>query len=491
VGGIAEMGSHAVEVVITVRETDRIKTLASKNAFSLPALDILFTRPSSNRSSDPQKLLLIPVPPNLSTTSDQSKSDILSHFFLLPPTQAAELVSTVFSVTLVSSPRKSVLLLSFVTNELTDKIYRMLNSHRVLKNSSRNDSNHLLLAKALRIRSLSFEKTVGELANAKTESSSPIIPLSTKASPATVPEQIIIPSCAVCLNRISHYGNSAAFDPLRPWPDSDCRACKILNCDNDDEEGDEDVRCGQCGIGSTNWVCLICGEIGCGRYTRRHAYWHFAKTGHVYSLEIATSRIWDYVIDDFVQRDDILKNDDINYDNNSGGRGSGSVSDKANIPLSKKAGLVSHEYDCLLSSAMEEQVRYWNELIMGVKAELTIKLFQEQEKSMCASEKEVVGFLRAEIESTQARISDMSKYTAALLEEEQKLKAKTSALLLNKNNLDAKLAQKTREREEMRAEKSDQIEEMEAQKRDLRSFIHVSEQTKNEEAEGGDVVGFI
>ena len=42
------------------------------------------------------------------------------------------------------------------------------------------------------------------------------------------------------------------------------------------------------------WICLICAHVGCGRYQKGHARTHFEETGHVYSLELVTQRVWDY-----------------------------------------------------------------------------------------------------------------------------------------------------------------------------------------------------
>jgi len=33
-----------------------------------------------------------------------------------------------------------------------------------------------------------------------------------------------------------------------------------------------DQKCFDCGLTSDLWMCLICGNIGCGRYAAAHAY---------------------------------------------------------------------------------------------------------------------------------------------------------------------------------------------------------------------------
>lgn len=42
--------------------------------------------------------------------------------------------------------------------------------------------------------------------------------------------------------------------------------------------------------------------MGCGRYFKRHAVDHFDKTGHTFSIELNTSRIWNYRGDNYVHR---------------------------------------------------------------------------------------------------------------------------------------------------------------------------------------------
>ena len=65
--------------------------------------------------------------------------------------------------------------------------------------------------------------------------------------------------------------------------------------------------CYQCGMSTTLWVCLTCGVVGCGRYTRKHAAQHYTMEGHPYSFELATGRIWDYDNGTFVHRRDLVE----------------------------------------------------------------------------------------------------------------------------------------------------------------------------------------
>ena len=39
------------------------------------------------------------------------------------------------------------------------------------------------------------------------------------------------------------------------------------------------------------WICLICGHVGCGRGTAKHAVDHWQQSGHCYSLELESQRV--------------------------------------------------------------------------------------------------------------------------------------------------------------------------------------------------------
>lgn len=50
------------------------------------------------------------------------------------------------------------------------------------------------------------------------------------------------------------------------------------------------------------WICLICGNVGCGRYSQGHASDHWKSSGHCYALETESQRVWDYASDGYVHR---------------------------------------------------------------------------------------------------------------------------------------------------------------------------------------------
>ncbi|OAF68837.1 hypothetical protein A3Q56_03428 [Intoshia linei] len=60
--------------------------------------------------------------------------------------------------------------------------------------------------------------------------------------------------------------------------------------------------CSGCGVIQNLWICLVCGDIGCGRYLDGHASKHYELTKHTYAMNINTDEVWDYSGDNFVHR---------------------------------------------------------------------------------------------------------------------------------------------------------------------------------------------
>lgn len=49
-------------------------------------------------------------------------------------------------------------------------------------------------------------------------------------------------------------------------------------------------------------MCLICGFVGCGRYSQKHSLDHNASTNHNFAVELLSGRIWYYTGDCYVHR---------------------------------------------------------------------------------------------------------------------------------------------------------------------------------------------
>ncbi|CAN0450477.1 unnamed protein product, partial [Ectocarpus sp. 8 AP-2014] len=84
------------------------------------------------------------------------------------------------------------------------------------------------------------------------------------------------------------------------WKGSNCRVCRSLNVALNGAPGE--LCCETCRIAHNLWICMVCGHIGCGRYTGEHASRHFRLSSHTYSLELSTGRVWDYIGDCYAHR---------------------------------------------------------------------------------------------------------------------------------------------------------------------------------------------
>ncbi|SJX64246.1 uncharacterized protein SRS1_14895 [Sporisorium reilianum f. sp. reilianum] len=116
--------------------------------------------------------------------------------------------------------------------------------------------------------------------------------------------------CPVC--RYSQTGQPSAhhrrrtprssMDPSTPSRNGNAGTADV-DADSDAESDvDEPSCCAVCQTQQDLWVCLVCASVGCGRYKQGHAHRHFSETGHLYSLELETQRVWDYAGDGYVHR---------------------------------------------------------------------------------------------------------------------------------------------------------------------------------------------
>lgn len=130
-----------------------------------------------------------------------------------------------------------------------------------------------------------------------------------------VPTETIyeLPSCPVCLERLDSSvtglvtlpcAHTFDCDCLRKWGDSRCPVCRVshllLSSSYPSRDSASEITrlttCATCGLTSGNWICVVCGVVGCGRYEpgKAHARRHWEESGHVLAMELDTQRVWDY-----------------------------------------------------------------------------------------------------------------------------------------------------------------------------------------------------
>ncbi|RLV95776.1 RING finger protein ETP1 [Spathaspora sp. JA1] len=197
---------------------------------------------------------------------------------------------------------------------------------------------------------------------------------------------IELPTCPVCLEKMDSIVTGLLTIPcqhtfhcqcLSKWKDDTCPICRYSHVrsfprrisrsgsSNIAPTGsssavidDEDMICMECSETSNLWICLVCGNVGCSRYSpQQHSLKHFIDTGHCFSMEISTSRVWDYAGDNYVHR--LVTNE-------SDGKlvelpeGKSKTDDNNTID---KVDEVGFEYSQLLISQLASQREYYESLL--------------------------------------------------------------------------------------------------------------------------------
>lgn len=115
---------------------------------------------------------------------------------------------------------------------------------------------------------------------------------------------IQLPSCPVCLQRLDQSTGGVLTiqcthtfhcSCLFAWKDLTCPVCRSIYSNNA-------LKCSECETFEKLWACLICGKIGCDRYTNEHAKKHAFEHNHFFAIEVGTEGVWDYVNEAYVHR---------------------------------------------------------------------------------------------------------------------------------------------------------------------------------------------
>jgi BRCA1-associated protein len=288
---------------------------------------------------------------------------------------------------------------------------------------------------------------------------------------------------------------------------------------------------------STLWICLTCGYIGCGRYTRKHAAQHYNDHKHAYSLELATGRIWDYGCGNFAHRKDLMEcsvlsmkwgnadsslqrqgsdytssslvasslldrsdsyhgnsslptenlarwkeeesASEYKYDSSDEAavlcnrRHPSSLASKSTTPP-KKSIMVSLEYEALLQSALEDQSQHFEGEISRLRAELAASRLQDTEISDRES-REIIA-LQKDCKRLNSEVEKLSSVLLDLQTEEAKHRA-TSQKLLREQTVSKDLLEKIRIDTTKVLESSDEIyEDLKLQISDLEANIRMMQQ---------------
>lgn len=289
---------------------------------------------------------------------------------------------------------------------------------------------------------------------------------------------IELPTCPVCLERIDRAttGIMTTFchhtfhcQCLSKWEGIQCPVCR--------SSSSASPLCASCSSTKNLWICLICGNIGCGRYQRAHAYEHFLLTDHIFALDLSTQRVWDYVGDRYVHRlyqnkDDgkLLHQDRMNELENEMDlllEKSPSLSLSSSKPSSSMYHDIVYSAASLFSIQLESQKEYFQTQIESLHIEYHEKMQNiiiMQESNLLEKDKEI-NLLREQLEQYQSKMDELDKH----------IKDKTNALE-EEHMISNKLHQVIQKLTQQSKEKQVEIEELSGQLSDL--YLHLQAQEK-------------
>ncbi|KAL4979129.1 BRCA1-associated protein 2-domain-containing protein [Aspergillus desertorum] len=328
-------------------------------------------------------------------------------------------------------------------------------------------------------------------------------PLSTKPLAPRTPSLIELPTCPVCLERMDETTGLLTIicqhvfhcTCLQKWKGSGCPVCRYTQDDfRKTSQGlpceDENVECSVCRSDVNLWVCLICGNVGCGRYDSAHAFAHYSQTSHAFAMDLSTQRVWDYVGDAYVHRIIQSKTDGKLVELPAADNSALDPPDWTDAVPREKLENMSVEYTHLLTSQLESQRAYFE----GILERAVDKA--SQASTAASSAQEAAGTAIATLRSLETQHLRLTSETIPSLErdkvraEKRADKFEAMARKLEREwreektvneSLMARIEHLTSEVEALKASNLDLAE----QNRDLTFFISGSEKLKDQ---GDEVV---
>ncbi|CAG8553435.1 17545_t:CDS:2 [Funneliformis caledonium] len=383
-----------------------------------------------------------------------------------------------------SAPNKFIVLMKFRHARAAKDFYKQFNARPF--SSMEPEICHVVYIKSIEFKSTSIPPYAFPFLH------DPFLPLSSEVDPSSTQDDKIkqstsplheLPTCPVCLERMdaSVTGlltilcqHTFHCNCLSKWGDSSQKR-------NYYDTSLEQNECGVCGATENLWICLVCGNIGCGRYQEAHAYCHYNETSHLYALELETQRVWDYADGKLVElpgpdapsQIQQQRHDQVNQD---------------------KLDAIGLEYSYLLSTQLSSQRTFYEEKLDSVTLQLSQltnqyqKLENEvsalkQDKDKVQSEKETlekdkIPSLIREKKSVERKVEKFIEKSEKLERELKDEKEITKSLLTKQQYLQTQLE-----------DKDAKIKDFEEQIRDLMFFFQAQEKIKdNPDIVGGDVI---
>ena len=260
--------------------------------------------------------------------------------------------------------------------------------------------------------------------------------------------------------------------------------------------------CADCPSTTNLWICLICGNIGCGRYGRAHAHAHYESTTHLYALELETQRVWDYAGDGYVHRLIQNKADGklVELPSASSSMGTSARENDelgpshADALSAEKIEAIGIEYSYLLTSQLDSQRSFYEEQITHLKTQVDAlrsmvqKLGSEveegkaeaitQEQLRRREEEERLEAVYREKQKVEKKADKAAELARKFEKELKEEKAVSEGLLENLGKMKERIELSERQKQEHDVK----ISELQDQLRDVMFFLEA--RTKIEQGEG-------
>ncbi|KAJ5832987.1 BRCA1-associated 2 [Penicillium riverlandense] len=197
--------------------------------------------------------------------------------------------------------------------------------------------------------------------------------LSIKPLAPPTPALIELPTCPVCLERMDETTGLLTIicqhvfhcTCLQKWKGSGCPVCRYTQDElhKKPQSLESPAECSVCHSELNLWACLICGNVGCGRYDGAHAFDHWKETMHAYAMDLDSHRVWDYVSDLYVHRILQSKTDGKLVELPAADNHALDPPDWSDAVPRDKFENLSVEYTHLLTSQLESQRAYFEEIV--------------------------------------------------------------------------------------------------------------------------------
>ncbi|KAF2860675.1 zf-UBP-domain-containing protein [Piedraia hortae CBS 480.64] len=306
------------------------------------------------------------------------------------------------------------------------------------------------------------------------------------AKSATVPLSAKeLPTCPVCLERMDestglltipcdHVFHCAC---LEKWRNSGCPICRYSHNPSftfpyarpAPPAEHEDALCSVCAGTENLWICLICGNVGCGRYDGAHAYAHYEKTSHCFAMDLVTQHVWDYAGDAYVHRLVQTKADP--HHENDAFQPQGDEM----VPR-EKLETVAAEYTCLLTGQLDSQRKHFEELCARMKSQAeAANAHAEAAEARCKEMKEELEQMKKEFGQMQESkaIAESGREKAEKLRTEaERLARSTVKSLQDEKKMSEGMLRRVKASEESQRKLKAELEEMKQAKLETEEINH-------------------